>query len=401
MRSLVISIWPCSFQWANFYEEIMVKPTRHVIWQLIFLLLIVSPGISGESKNIRVGQMGQEIQELKNQVRELSQPQFTNKNNALDIPSLKIRGFADTQYEANEDDNNFTLGDMDLFITSEVARNLKFFTEVVVEFESSGETVIDLERYVIEYEYADWLHISAGRGHTAIGYWNHTFHHGKWLYTTTDRPAIFEFEDKGGILPVHFVGIAVEGNLQFDFGNLSYMTNLANGRDRVHTKVQRIKDANDSKQVSMMFTLEPDFARGLGVGANVLFDSIPNNPAVGRFDSTQEAIAGFHLFYIDNKVEFITEFQHIDHSSIADFSHNGGYVQVAHRFGKFKPYYRFDFLNIDPHDSYFADKEDLDRHTFGIRYDWKTFAAIKLEYRHSETDSKSNNWGTVQIAFAF
>ena len=47
------------------------------------------------------------------------------------------------------------------------------------------------------------FNVSIGRGHTAMGYWNQTFHHGKWFQTTTDRPAIYRFEDDIGILPVH------------------------------------------------------------------------------------------------------------------------------------------------------------------------------------------------------
>jgi len=36
------------------------------------------------------------------------------------------------------------------------------------------------------------------RYHTAIGYYNTAYHHSTWFQTTTGRPFLFEFEDKGG-----------------------------------------------------------------------------------------------------------------------------------------------------------------------------------------------------------
>lgn len=374
---------------------------------IIFLSLFIGTlAFAGESENKRIDELEKEIHDLKTVVNELSEPRVLRPQRDSDIPSLKIRGFADFQYDAKEDGNNFTLGDMDLFITSRVSRKLKFLSETVFEFDKNSatqvdESEVDIERLLLKYEYADWLNISMGRGHTALGYWNHTFHHGKWLQTTTDRPILFKFEDRGGILPVHFVGLELAGLLQFDFGTFSYISNVANGRARTPDEVQLLQDDNGSKQVSFMFTLEPNRAPGLGIGASILVDRIPNNPAVGRINGTQELIAGFHFFYIDDRTEFLVEFQAIEHDSLVDHSHNGGYLQFAYNFGKIKPYYRFDFLNIDSNDTFFSSKEDIDQHTAGIRYDWYPFAALKLEYRYSDSDSFNSNAGTIQISFAF
>ena len=69
------------------------------------------------------------------------------------------------------------------------------------------EVVVDVERLQIAYRWSDALRLTAGRGHTALGYWNESYHHGKLLQPTVERPEVLKFEDDGGILPVHFVGL--------------------------------------------------------------------------------------------------------------------------------------------------------------------------------------------------
>ncbi len=100
----------------------------------------------------------------------------------------------------------------------------------------------------------------------------------------------------------------------------------------------------------------------------------------------------------------IAEFQYIDHDSLVDNSHWGGYTQVSYKLGKFQPYYRYDILEIDSRDTFFASVKGIDQHTFGIRYDWFSFAAVKFEYRYANSNISTQgapNSGTVQISFAF
>ena len=84
-----------------------------------------------------------------------------------------------------------------------------------------------------------------------------------------------------------------------------------------------------------------------------------------------------------------------------DNSHAGGYAQFSYGFGDVRPYYRYDFLRIDTADTFFPGIEDTDQHTLGFRYDWYSFAAIKVEYRYQETNTAISNEGTAQISFAF
>jgi len=367
----------------------------------------------------RISTLEKEIEKLKESYKQLVKPRVRPDH---DFPKLQLRGFAHLQYDydsrktlnssgavtSENDSNNFATGNVDLYVTSQVSKNLSFLMETLFESRSEGENVLDVERVLLRYEYKDWLNISIGRGHTALGYWNQRFHHGTWLHTTTDRPLVYKFEDDGGILPVHFVGLEFSGNISFDFGDLSYTANVANGRGKSATTVQLIEDANDDKQLSFMFTLAPKALKGIEFGGNFLFDKIPKDGATaGRGSEIEEIIFGGHLFYIDERVELIGEYQYIRHDLDirSKKNHSGGYVQFGYTFGdKIKPYYRFDFLRIQSGDPFFtglAGVENSDQHTVGLRYDWLPFAAIKLEYRNLNADTTKSEAGTVQISFAF
>src|SRR5207244_12772364 len=120
------------------------------------------------------------------------------------------------------------VGQFHLYLVSRLQRNLSFLGECVIETGEGGETGVDLERMYIRYAWSDYLHLAAGRTHTALGYWNEVFHHGTLLQPTVERPEALKFEDDGGILPVHSVGIEVGGRAERDDWTLDYVGNIAN-----------------------------------------------------------------------------------------------------------------------------------------------------------------------------
>lgn len=385
------------------FFRIIKLTTCYLLIYCSFFVVICWAG--DDSRNIS---FENEIKQLKSRVNLLESPP---ERSDYEMPKLVIRGFGHAQYDAKEnkrkgkDSNNFTLGGVDLYITSKIARNLFFLNETVFEFDDTGANILDVERVLLKYEYANWLQVSAGRGHTALGYWNQRYHHGVWLHTTTDRPILYRFEDDGGILPVHFVGVEASGRINTAAGQVSYTANVANGRGKITDEVQIIKDDNNGKMVGGRLTFEPMFANGLGFGANFLFDTIPANPGVaGRSTEIDEIIGGAHFFWVDGPVEFIVEASLIHHNSSFEKNHVGGYAQLAYQMGDYKPYYRFDYLEIEEGDPFFAgldEVEDTEEHTLGVRYEWFPFAAIKGEFRIKDSTSKESYAGTIQLSFAF
>ena len=127
---------------------------------------------------------------------------------------LNIRGFGDVTLHGDTrrgDTTSFTLGQLDLFITSDISEKFKFLSEIVFEAGDNNIFGVDLERYLLQFSPNDYFNISAGRYHTAIGYYNTAYHHSTWLQTATGRPFLFQFEDNNGILPIHNVGVSVTG----------------------------------------------------------------------------------------------------------------------------------------------------------------------------------------------
>jgi len=57
----------------------------------------------------------------------------------------------------------------------------------------------------------------------------HRFHHGAQLQTGIKRPKFLEFEDAGGILPAHTVGMWLSGRQRLSLGKLGYDVYAGNG----------------------------------------------------------------------------------------------------------------------------------------------------------------------------
>ena len=136
-------------------------------------------------------------------------------------PMLNLKGFTDISYLALGDykgvknNSTFALGQLDLFITSQLSDSISFLNEILFEFEETNESVLHIARLMLQYSLTDYLNIKVGRMHTAIGYWNSQYHHSAWLYTTAMRPLLFNWENENGIMPVHQIGIQALGSKEF------------------------------------------------------------------------------------------------------------------------------------------------------------------------------------------
>jgi hypothetical protein len=70
----------------------------------------------------------------------------------------------------------------------------------------------DMERLQLGWEPTADTTVWLGRFHQASSVWNHEHHHGRFLQTSITRPAIENWEDDGGVIPQHFLGVLVESN---------------------------------------------------------------------------------------------------------------------------------------------------------------------------------------------
>jgi hypothetical protein len=371
--------------------------------------------------------------------------------NFLAIPSivfgLEIKGFSDvTYYDAwNKKDlsdpntnGSVTLGELDFFMSANLSDRVDFLTEFNFDSDpNTNEGSVDVERLQIGYLFNDALKVQAGRFHNVLSYWNMTYHHGKELYTTVDRPNFVRFEDDGGLIPTHVVGLAIGGHFEGRMGGLEYDLMGGNG-----PRVQNVDcatpgptsclagggmgslspnstgDDSKNKTGSFMFRYTPKgMLRGLGIGISGNIQQLRFYEADGvtpvtivspdgsTADVVLQQIYGANLTYLAHNIEFLSEgYQFRDHTYHGDsYMDYVWYAQLGLKIGRFTPYGRFERWTVLANDPYFValGTQDLSETVAGIRFNLIPSSSIKAEIRFINTPSDNYNEAALQWAFAF
>ena len=324
------------------------------------------------------------------------------------FPQLKIRGFGDVDYhwtDRSGDKNAFQLGQFDLFITSPLAENVNVLAETVIEADETGHFGIEIERLLLQYSPREWFSVAVGRYHTAIGYYSTAYHHGKWLQTAVGRPRIFDFEDGGGLLPIHNVGVSVSGAIPSGRLGLHYVAEIGNGRryDPHVAAVQNLADNNSFKALNLALFARPDWLPGWQAGASVYFDRLSEM----LMPTVNQTIIAAHVVYVTPAFEWLTEGVVIrDASDLGTFPTRSFYTQVARQFGKVRPYARYQFFDANRRDPIVQTAGEVGFHqtlSLGVRYDFTDLAALKLQWDHAldHDDDEARNGLTLQLSFTF
>jgi len=331
---------------------------------------------------------------------------------------LRMRGFGDITFHGsnqNGSTNSFSLGQLNLFVTSDISEKFKFLGEIV--FESGpdnfynvpggrrNEFAVDVERYLVQYSYNDYFNLAVGRYHTAIGFYNTAYHHSTWFQTTTGRPLLFQFEDSGGILPIHNVGLSASGRIPSGSLGLHYVAEIGNGRASrsplSDEPVQNEVDENNRKAFNLALFARPESIRGLQVGFSGYHDKlIPLG--MPRVDET---ILAAHAVYMVPKFEWLNEVVLVRHSPEGTsrvFNTPGFYTQIAKRFGSYQPYFRYQYINASDQEPIFPDVGRMDGPSVGVRYDASESVALKLQYDYNiARHFSANNALSLQLGFTF
>jgi hypothetical protein len=331
---------------------------------------------------------------------------------------LRIRGFGDVSLHGDTrpgDATTFSLGQLDLFVTSDVSEKFRFLSEIVFEAGPDniyGATVgpengygVDVERYLLQYSLNDYLRLSVGRGHTAIGYYNTAYHHSTWMQTTTGRPFLFQFEDRGGILPVHIVGATANGRVPSGRTGLHYVAEIGNGRESrlplSSEPVQNVQSDDAHKAFNLALFARPEAIRGFQAGISVYRDVL--SPATAS--KIGETIVAAHAVLIRPKYEWLSEAlldRHAPAGSATVFHTPGFYVQASRQFGLYRPYFRYEYLNAPRNEPVFPDVGLRHGPIVGLRLDANESVALKFEYNYTVLrDQPAVNGLTGQVGFTF
>jgi len=330
-----------------------------------------------------------------------------------------LHGFLDVGYSAHSYlppntpgvpaiPKGFNVGSLDFYLTPQFDSNVKALIELIFETTSTGEIATDLERAQIGYLFNDNLTLWVGRFHTPYGYWNTALHHGSQIQTAVSRPRFIDFEDKGGILPAHMVGLLGKGKISAGAGKFTYDVFAGNG-----PKISLEEDpfaqqalgtlsintaGDDNHQAMVGLNLGYEFAGmadGLRLAVHTFRGDVGDN-SNGSFSTTflnitEVSMVGGSVVYLGNDWEVLGEYYRFNnkdkstgtgsHSSWAD------YLQVGRNFNGLTPYLRAEKTVLNQADMYFAMQDSgqsYDRQALGIKYDLNQKASLKFELLNSK-----------------
>lgn len=320
-------------------------------------------------------------------------------------PRMEIQGFADLNFHASNQKgttNSFSLGQLDLFMTSRLSDKFSVLGELIVEAGQDNRFSFEIHRLLLRYAPNDYFNLSAGRYHTAIGFYNTAYHHGSWFQTAVNRPFIFAFESKGGILPLHNVGVSATGRIPSGGLGLHYTAEVGNGRasrSRLDQAVQTAVDENNGKSFNLGLYAKPKSLPGFQTGFSFYRDSLTpaGAPKVG-----QSIMAG-HVVYQNRLYEVLNEAVVVRHERGGRVFYTPGlYTQFSRRFGDLRPYARYQYVNVPSDDPIYPDVGRRNGPSVGVRYDVSEFAAFKAQYDHTQRRRQSPiDELLLQFAFTF
>jgi hypothetical protein len=338
------------------------------------------------------------------------------------VPEMKIRGFGDVRaYLANQNlavitdspatqtpatqggNSTFALGLMDLFITSKIYDKFSFLTEMGFEANASDNNIgVDLERTQVTYVANSNFSITAGRSHAILGYYSTAFHHGTWFQTAMDRPRFFEFEDSGGPLPIHNVGVSAMKKFSNDKLGVHLFGEVGNGKQTYQlaagtTPANALAD-HTGKSTNIGAYIRPERFSGLQTGFNWYQASLVPTQVPGAAPYYHQNIYIAHVVYITPTFEFMAEDGEIGDTARgagkAQYT-SGGYTQISKAFGDYRPFVRFQWMNpnfADPNNAWAGHWVGP---SVGVRKDFNPFIALKLEYDYFDwrnfTDSSAGD----------
>jgi hypothetical protein len=197
------------------------------------------------------------------------------------------------------------------------------------------------------------------------------------------------------------VGVSASGHIPSGQLGLRYVAEIANGlaSRSPDEAVQNIRDENNGKAVNFAILARPAWVQGFQAGFSVYRDQLTPValPKIG------ETIMAAHAVWQTPKWELLNEAILIRHTEADRVVRTTAfYTQASRQFGKVRPYFRYQYLNVPASDPALSDVGLLYGPSLGIRYDFSEFAAFKIQYdRTDRRNVPGFNGLTTQLSFVF
>jgi hypothetical protein len=322
---------------------------------------------------------------------------------------FNFHGYADVDFQRDVNGNTkkFDLGEIDLFGTERLSERWTALMELVLETADQqlvASVPVNVERLLLQYRGNDFFNVDIGSYRTAVGYYSTAYLRGAWLQTAISRPKMFTFEDQGGFLPLHAVGVSVNGRIPSGDLNLNYVAEGGSSRNYADT-AGLASDVSFNRATNLAIYSQPRGVPGLEIGFSTYHDLF--SPVAGF--ALDRSVWMVHFVYVAGRVEFLNEGLRfgLGDSSAGSATALGFYSQIAYRIASsWKPYARVEYLNVsgtgavETETRYYVPWKTV--YTGGVRYDLTESVALKFELgRESDYMRSSYISAATQLAFTF
>ncbi len=349
--------------------------------------------------------------------QKLDQLEKENASRTADDTGLPLHGFADvgvgTHNPINPALKGTYVGNLDFYLSPRLGDHTRALFEMNTEVGSDGTVGVDLERAQIGYQFNDQATLWVGRYHTPYGYVNTALHHGSWINNTLRRPRFLQFEDNGGIMPAHTVGLWLTGSTHVGGGKVLYDFYAGNSQE-IFGGVLDMRNAGNTNGhmgggARLAYQFSSGTAEGLMLGVHAFTARIGDNAMPAN--ATRVLAYGGYAVYDTDQWEDIAEIYLFDDRDINGGSgthrSNAGFVQFGYRATWGVPYARYERTVLEQTDPYFAALEgggSYHRVALGARFDLDLKSAVKLELANTRLTDRSleqYSEGLVQYAIRF
>ncbi len=355
-------------------------------------------------------------------VNDLEQQVSAMANRPEEDHGLDVHGFGDVGFAVagTGHSSGGNVGALDFYLTPKFGDRVKTLFELNFEVDNEGHEGVDLERIQVGYLVNDALTVWGGRFHTPFGYWNTAFHHGAQLQTSILRPMFLDFEDAGGILPAHTVGLLANGTMRTDGGRLGYDAYVGNaptiqmGDPATPASGELDPGLLGAGARAATFGINVNYAfrgaaDGLSIGVHALTSDVSDNANV--VNTTRLLMYGGWAAYLEDGWEVLGElygFHNKDRTGgSGTHTSHAAYAQVGRQIGSWTPFARYEVTSLDQNDPYFAQQisgQSYKRVAAGVRYDLNPRTAVKLEAQRTRltdraVDSYSELRGQLAVRF--
>jgi len=346
--------------------------------------------------------------------QKLEQIEKANANRNTDDTGLPLHGFADvgvgTHNPINPDLKGFTVGNLDFYLAPRLGDRTRALFELNTEVSSEGAVDVDLERAQLGYQFSDEATLWMGRFHTPYGYLNTALHHGSWINNSLRRPKFLQFEDNGGIMPAHTVGLWLTGSRHLGGDKILYDVYVGNSQEIVDGALDMRNAGTSNGDLSgggrMGYQFNAGAAEGLTLGVHAFTGRIADDLAPAG--ATRVRSYGAYAVYDTDQWENFAEIYLFDNQDLGagggTHHSNAGFAQFGYRSSWGVPYARYERAALSQYDRYFLALHgggSYDRIALGLRFDLDLKSALKLEIANTRlTDRSSDEYGEGLVQYA-